>query len=75
MALTTMLVISVQTVFNKCFTSCADVSSAIYYYTSSIYKKKVLANYNKTKRINIGHQHDRWVKLKVALKVQTHAEV
>jgi len=37
-------------------------------------RKNVLANYNKT-RINIGHQHDRWVKLKVALKVQTHAEV
>jgi hypothetical protein len=31
--------------------------------------KEVLA------RINIGHQHDRWMKLKEALRVQTHAEV
>jgi len=36
--------------------------------------QEVLANYNKTS-INIGHQHDRWMKLKVALRVQTHAEV
>ena len=36
--------------------------------------KEVLANYNKT-RINIGHQHDRWMKLKEALRVQIHAEV
>jgi hypothetical protein len=35
---------------------------------------KVLANYNKT-RINIGHQHDRWVEFKEALGVQTHANV
>jgi hypothetical protein len=36
----------------------------------------VLANYNKT-RINIyeDHQHDRWMELKEALRVQTHAEV
>jgi hypothetical protein len=26
-------------------------------------RKEVLANYNKT-RINIGHQHNRWVELK-----------
>ena len=32
-----------------------------------------LGNYNKT-RINIGHQHDRWMELKEALRVQT-AEV
>jgi len=31
-------------------------------------------NYNKT-RINIGHQHDSWMELKEALRVQTHAEV
>jgi len=40
-------------------------------------KKKVersFSNHNKT-RINIGHQHDRWVELKEALRVQTHAEV
>ena len=30
----------------------------------------VLGNYNKT-RINIGHQHDRWMELKEALGVQT----
>jgi len=36
--------------------------------------KKILANYNKI-RINIGHQHDRWMELKEALRVQTHAEV
>jgi hypothetical protein len=29
---------------------------------------------NKT-RINIGHQHDRWMELKEALRVQTHAEL
>jgi len=33
-----------------------------------------MANYNKT-RINIGYQHDRWMALKEALRVQTHAEV
>ena len=33
-----------------------------------------MANYNKT-RINIGHQHDRWMELEEALRVQTHAEV
>ena len=33
--------------------------------------KDVSANYNKT-RINIGHQHDRWVELKDALRVQCH---
>ena len=37
-------------------------------------KKEVLANYNKT-RINIGHKHNRWMELTVALRVQTHAEV
>jgi hypothetical protein len=37
-------------------------------------RKEVLANYNKTK-INIGHQHNRWMELKLALRVQTHAEV
>ena len=37
-------------------------------------RKEILANYNKT-RINIGRQHNRWMKLKVALRVQTHAEV
>jgi len=31
-------------------------------------------NYNKA-RINIGHQHDRWMELKLALRVQFHAEV
>ena len=30
-------------------------------------KKEVFANYNKT-RINIGHQHDRWMELKEALR-------
>ena len=33
----------------------------------------VLGTYNKT-RINIGHQHDRWMELKEELRVQT-AEV
>ena len=33
----------------------------------------VLGNYNKT-RLNIGHQHDCWMELKEALRVQT-AEV
>jgi hypothetical protein len=37
-------------------------------------RKEVLANYNKT-RINIGYQHDHWMKLKEGLRVQTHAEV
>jgi len=37
-------------------------------------RKDVLANYNKT-RIKIFHQHDRWMELKEALRVQTHAEV
>ena len=37
-------------------------------------RKEVLARYNKTK-INIGHQHGRWIKLREALRVQTHAEV
>jgi len=37
-------------------------------------RKEVLANYNKA-RINIGHQHDRWMELKEALRVQTQAEV
>jgi hypothetical protein len=36
-------------------------------------RKEVLANYNIT-RINIGHQHDRWIELKEGLRVQTHAE-
>ena len=29
----------------------------------------------KKTRINIGHQHDHWMELKKALRVQTHAEV
>jgi hypothetical protein len=33
-------------------------------------RKEVLANYDKT-RIIIGHQHDRWIELKEALRVQT----
>ena len=37
-------------------------------------RKEVLANYNKT-RNNAGHQHHRWMELKEAMKVQTHAEV
>ena len=37
-------------------------------------RKEVLVNYNKT-RINIGHQQDRWMEMKEALRVQTHAEV
>jgi hypothetical protein len=36
--------------------------------------KNVLANYNKT-RINLGHQYDRWMEQKEAMRVQTHAEV
>ena len=32
--------------------------------------KEILSNFNKT-RINIGHQHDRWMELKEALGVQT----
>jgi hypothetical protein len=36
--------------------------------------QEVLENYNKT-RINIGHQHDRWMELKEVLRVQTHSEV
>ena len=35
-------------------------------------RKEVLTNYIKTS-INIGHQHDRWVELKEALRVQTDA--
>jgi len=37
-------------------------------------RKEVLANYNKT-RMKIGPQHNRWMKLKEALRVQTHTEV
>jgi hypothetical protein len=37
-------------------------------------REEVLANYNKT-RINIGHQHGRWVGLEEALRVQSLAEV
>ena len=37
-------------------------------------RKEVFANYNKTGN-TIGHQHDRWMKLKEALRVQAHAEV
>ena len=37
-------------------------------------RKEVLAYHNKT-RINISHQHDRWMELKEALRVQTHDEV
>jgi hypothetical protein len=36
-------------------------------------KKEISENYNKT-RINIGHQHDRWMELKEALRVQTPVE-
>ena len=36
--------------------------------------KEVLPHYNKT-RINIDHQHDRWMELKEALRVQTDAGV
>jgi len=32
-------------------------------------RKGVLANYNKT-RMNIGHQYDRWMELKEAVRVQ-----
>jgi hypothetical protein len=34
-------------------------------------RKEVLANYNTT-IINIHHQHNRWMKFKLALRVQTH---
>ena len=37
-------------------------------------RKEVLVNYNKT-RINIGPQHNCWMELKEALRVQTHTEV
>jgi hypothetical protein len=37
-------------------------------------RKEVLANYNKT-IINIDYQHDSWMELKEALRVQIHAEV
>ena len=37
-------------------------------------RKEVLANYNK-RRTNLGHHHDRWMELKEAFRVQTHAEV
>jgi len=37
-------------------------------------RKEVLANNDKT-RINIGHHHDRWMELKKAMIVQTHAKV
>jgi hypothetical protein len=37
-------------------------------------RKEVLANYYKT-RINIGQQHDHWMELKEAMRVQTHTEV
>lgn len=37
-------------------------------------RKQTLANYQKT-RINVGHQHDRWIELKTDLRVDTHAEV
>ena len=37
-------------------------------------RKEVLVNNSKT-RINIGHQHDRWMELRKALRVQTQAEV
>jgi len=37
-------------------------------------RKQGLANYNQT-RINLSHQHDCWMELKRALRVQTHAEV
>jgi len=38
------------------------------------YRKEALANCNKT-RIDTGHQHDRWVELNEAMRVQTHAQV
>jgi len=37
-------------------------------------QERSFANYNKT-RIKINHQHDRWMDLKEALRVQTHAEL
>ena len=37
-------------------------------------RKEDLANYNKT-RINIGYQHDHWMELKAAFRIQTHAEL
>jgi hypothetical protein len=37
-------------------------------------RKEVFANYNTT-IINIHHQHNRWMKFKLAFRVQTHAEV
>ena len=37
-------------------------------------RKEGLVNYNKT-RINLSHQHDCYMELKKALRVQTHAEV
>ena len=37
-------------------------------------RKEVLVNNSKT-RINIGHQHVRWMELRKALRVQTQAEV
>jgi len=36
-------------------------------------RKEVLANYNKT-RINIGHQHDRWMELKEVLRVNIYPQ-
>jgi len=37
-------------------------------------RKEVLGNYNKT-RINIGHQHDRWMELKEALSTEVSTSV
>ena len=37
-------------------------------------RKETLANYQKT-RINIGKEHDRWMELKTALRLQSHADV
>jgi len=37
-------------------------------------RKEILVNSNKT-RIKIGHQHDHWMEVKEAFRVQTHAEV
>jgi hypothetical protein len=36
-------------------------------------RRQTLANYQKT-RINVGHQYDRWMELKVALHFEAHAE-
>ena len=42
--------------------------------STDVVVQEFLANYDKT-RINIVHQHDLWIELKEALRVQIHAEV